>query len=181
MSRKGHRMRSAALTASLLLFAPAVGGATESGEALPAGDIPACGSLVAPLLGNQMHVASDDALEAGLAVFVGDGLGVALAATGAAMERGCRAEEAPRWPLWWSGFAPAVASAALLDVVAPDDPEAVLAVGTAASIAWFGVVAFTDLGYGRPASQAAPAAVAGPTAIRLREGWAPGIAVSGRF
>jgi len=92
-------------------------------------------------------------LDRGLRGFTAISATTALAAVGSLGYMRCDAERAPRFWLWAAGFVPVVAGLALQGVAGASAPAPyerhpwIALPGLAASIAWFGVVAFTRLGY----------------------------------
>ena len=101
----------------------------------------------------------------------------ALAAVGSLGYMRCDAERAPRFWLWSLGFAPVVAGLALQGVAGASAPAPyerhpwIALPGLALSVAWFGVVAFTRLGYSdASAASAASEPRVMPQILTLRMG-----------
>jgi len=138
-----------------------------------------------------------DALEAGLTGFYTVGLTTALAAASSLAYMECRPGHVPRRWLWAAGFLPVVAGLAVQHAHAYESPYEehpwiAIGSGLAATVLWFGVSAFTPLGYAdadAPAARASSedaAAVTPPlvpyvAAVRAGREWKPALGLSMRF
>ena len=116
-------------------------------------------------------------LDRGLRGFTAISATTALAAVGSLGYMRCDAERAPRFWLWSLGFAPVVAGLALQGVAGASAPAPyerhpwIALPGLALSVAWFGVVAFTRLGYSdASAASAASEPRVMPQILTLRMG-----------